>query len=110
MSDFMKKRNALHQHFHETMPGVARNFDDLLKEVYKDGALSSQFKELIALGCSVAIRCEPCMHYHIEAARRKGATEEQLTEALGVGFEMAAGSVLPPLRRVLQEEFPSDRK
>ena len=107
ISKFMKDRDALHGHFRSLMPKAAENFDALIRFTYADGALSARTKELIALGVSVAVRCEPCMRYHLEKARARGASDEEMLEAMGVGFEMAAGAVVPPLRAVLSEWFPS---
>jgi AhpD family alkylhydroperoxidase len=89
------------------MPETAESFDDLMRITFAEGALSSQAKELIALGISVAVRCEPCMNYHIEQARAKGANDEKLLEAMSVGFEMGLGQLIPPLRKVLRSQFAS---
>jgi AhpD family alkylhydroperoxidase len=87
------------------MPKTAKSFDDLITFTFAEGALSARAKELIALGISLAVKCEPCMNYHIEKARVKGASEEELLEAMGVGFEMGLGQLIPPLRRVLASQF-----
>jgi AhpD family alkylhydroperoxidase len=89
------------------MPETAKSFDDLMSLTFAEGALSVQAKELIALGISVAVRCEPCMNYHIEQARTKGASDEKLLEAMTVGFEMGVGQLIPPLRKVLRSQFAS---
>ena len=106
-SALMKERDAMHRHFERLMPETAKCFDDLMSLTFSEGALSSQEKELIALGISVAVRCEPCMNYHIEKARAKGASDEKLLEAMNVGFEMGVGQLIPPLRKVLRSQFPS---
>ncbi|UCC30958.1 MAG: carboxymuconolactone decarboxylase family protein [Phycisphaerales bacterium] len=110
VSDALAERNALHQHFRSLMPRLADNFDELMKFSFADGALSAQVKELIALGISVAVRCEPCMDYHIQKARVKGASDEELLEAMSVGFEMGVGALIPPLRKVLKARFPTTSK
>jgi AhpD family alkylhydroperoxidase len=104
-SDFLNERNKLHKNFQKEMPDIARSFNGLMDITFKEGALSSKTKELIALGISVCVRCEPCMHYHIEHAMKKGATKEEVLEAMQVGYEMAVGYVVPPLRKVLYEHF-----
>jgi AhpD family alkylhydroperoxidase len=90
------------------MPQLAANYDELLSLTFTDGALTAQVKELIALGVSVSVRCEPCMHYHVAKARQKGASDEQLLEAMIVGFEMGAGTLMPPLGNVLRAWFPAE--
>lgn len=106
-SVFLRERNAMHEHFRSLMPETAKNFDELMRIIFAEKALSAQAKELIALGVSVAVRCEPCMNYHIEQARAKGASDEELLEAMGVGFEMGVGQLIPPLRKVLKSQFAS---
>ncbi|UCG32530.1 MAG: carboxymuconolactone decarboxylase family protein [Phycisphaerales bacterium] len=110
ISHQLKERNALHQHFGSVMPNLADNFDDLIRLSFADGALSAQIKELIALGISVSVRCEPCMHYHIVKARQKGASDAELLEAMTVGFEMGAGVLKPPLGKALSAIFPTGDK
>ncbi|MEJ1421996.1 MAG: carboxymuconolactone decarboxylase family protein [Candidatus Sedimenticola sp. (ex Thyasira tokunagai)] len=105
ISEFMRKRNQAHANFKCLMPEVADNFDQLMNIIFEDGALSQQTKELIALGVSVTIRCEPCMHYHSEKAIKKGATKEQVLEAMAVGYEMGVGQLVPPIRNVLADIF-----
>lgn len=104
-SDFMKERNELHKNFEAMMPETAKSFNSLMDFTFTDGALSAKMKELIALAISVTVRCEPCMNYHLEEASAKGASKEEILEAMNVGYEMAVGQVVPPLRRVLRYQF-----
>jgi AhpD family alkylhydroperoxidase len=55
-----------------------------LKEVMGPGALETLTKELIYVAVSVTNGCEYCIASHSAAARRAGATEEQLAELLAV--------------------------
>ncbi|MGA3282547.1 MAG: carboxymuconolactone decarboxylase family protein [Smithella sp.] len=56
-----------------------------------DGALSKMNKELIAVGISVCINCEPCTVWHVREALRAGAKEEMIIEAIEVAAEMGGG-------------------
>ena len=44
-------------------------------------AIPNKYKELIGLGVSGATRCKYCVHFHTEAARLFGATDEEINEA-----------------------------
>src|SRR5262245_6584227 len=44
-------------------------------------AIPNKYKELIGLAVSGATRFRYCVHFHTEAARLFGATEEEITEA-----------------------------
>ena len=54
-------------------------------------ALDGKTKELIALAISVALRCDDCVGFHARAAVEKGASREEVLEALGMAIYMGAG-------------------
>jgi AhpD family alkylhydroperoxidase len=83
--------------------GVEHAFGLLASEILKDGALSSKDKFLIALACSVAVRCEHCTKRHLENARKAGASREQILEAAGVAALVRMGSGLNTAAILLDE-------
>jgi AhpD family alkylhydroperoxidase len=52
--------------------------------------LSSEQRELVAVGASVGAGCHPCVSYHIKAATRAGVTGGQLLAALASSERVAA--------------------
>lgn len=70
---------------------VMTAFSQLSQAASADGALDSKTKELMALAISVSIRCEDCIVYHMQAAMKHGATEDEIMETLGVAVEMGGG-------------------
>ncbi len=59
--------------------------------VFKAGALSEKTKQLIALGVSHITQCAYCIKEHTSNAKQKGATNEEMMEAIWVAAEMCAG-------------------
>ena len=55
-----------------------------LKQVMKKGALDPVVKELIYVAVSITNGCEYCIKSHSLAAKKKGATEEMLSEMIAV--------------------------
>jgi AhpD family alkylhydroperoxidase len=53
-------------------------------------ALDSKTKELIALAISVAVRCDPCIAFHAQAAVKQGASRDEVTEVMGMAIYMGA--------------------
>lgn len=49
-------------------------------ELSDQTAIPPKYKELIGLAVSGATRCRYCAHFHTEAARINGATEEEIRE------------------------------
>ena len=59
--------------------------------VFRDGALDAKTKQLIAVAVAHVTQCPYCIKGHTKAAMRKGATPEELMEAIWVAAEMRAG-------------------
>lgn len=70
---------------------VMAGFSAIAKAALKPGALDAKNKELIALGISVATRCDDCIGFHMKAAIEKGASREEVMETMGMAVYMGAG-------------------
>jgi AhpD family alkylhydroperoxidase len=66
-------------------------FSAIAQSALAKGALDARVKELIALGISVAVRCDDCIAFHVKAAVDQGATREEILETLGMAIYMGAG-------------------
>lgn len=89
------------QQLGRTLEGIAEISPDLLKgnDVLSKAAptpptLDAKTRELIALAVAVTTRCDGCIAFHTEAARKAGATKAQLVEALGVAIALNEGAAL----------------
>ncbi|MBS7646477.1 MAG: carboxymuconolactone decarboxylase family protein [Candidatus Bathyarchaeia archaeon] len=56
--------------------------------------LDIKTKELISLAIAVAIRCEDCILWHLDAAIKAGARKEEIMDALKVAVAMAGSPAL----------------
>ena len=72
-------------------PKVMEAFASLGAATYADGALDSKTKELIALAIGIAARCDGCVAAHSRSAVQRGATREEVVEAIGVAIHMGGG-------------------
>lgn len=73
-------------------PDAERAFRAFSGEVFKAGALSPAFKQLIAVAAAHVTQCPYCIRAHTKAALRAGATKAQIMEAIWVAAEMRAGA------------------
>jgi AhpD family alkylhydroperoxidase len=75
----------------------------------KADLLGAKVRELIALAVAVTLRCDGCITVHTEAAIKRGATKEEIAEALGVATTVNAGAALVYSARVMDafREYPS---
>jgi AhpD family alkylhydroperoxidase len=72
-------------------PDVMKAFGAMAVAATAPKALDGKTKELIALAISVALRCDDCIGFHARAAVEKGASQEEVLEALGMAIYMGAG-------------------
>lgn len=73
------------------VPAAMGGFSTLSKAVKDNGPLSVKAKEYVALGMAVALRCEPCINFHVEALMKAGATREELGDVLAMAIQMGGG-------------------
>jgi len=83
---------GLAQKRRELAPDTQAAFRAFSQRVFADGALPSKTKELIAVAVAHVTQCPYCIRGHTELALRKGATEQELMEAIWVASEMRAGA------------------
>jgi AhpD family alkylhydroperoxidase len=75
----------------ELAPGVHQAFEEFSNAVFAAGALDEKTKQLIAVAVAHTTQCPYCIDGHTKLARRKGATAEDVMEAVWVAAEMRAG-------------------
>ena len=80
--------------FAKASPDLMKGFGQLSKAATADGRFNAAQKELLATAIAVVQGCEDCILYHVDAARKHGAEEADLVEALGVAVEMGGGPAL----------------
>ncbi len=87
----LKEAQARLGAFAKAAPELMTGFAKVSKTATAAGAFSSAQRELIAVGIAVVKGCEDCILYHVDAAIRHGASEQELIEALEVAVEMGGG-------------------
>ena len=65
---------------------------DFSKMVFEPGALDEKTKQLIAVAVAHVTQCPYCIRSHSKSALRKGASKEEIMEAIWVAAEMRAGA------------------
>lgn len=78
--------------FAEASPAAFKIVRELGSPNASNGALDAKTRELIALAVAVTTRCEGCIASHAQAARKAGATEAELGDALATAIALNAGA------------------
>lgn len=75
-------------------PDLVRGYRMISDSKPENPTLDPKTRELIALAVAVTTRCDGCISVHIEAAKKHGATREEILEALGVAVGINTGTAL----------------
>jgi AhpD family alkylhydroperoxidase len=87
LSEARDKSRVLNKAIPDTMKG----FGALSKAAKDSPAIGVKEKEFVALGIAVAVRCEPCIAFHVEALAKAGATRDELGDVLAMCIQMGGG-------------------
>lgn len=82
-------------------PETVKGYVGLSGAGAKTGHLDAKTRELIAIASAVSLKCDGCITVHAEAARKLGATREEIAEALGVAVAIGAGAAMVYSTRTL---------
>lgn len=78
----------------ELAPESLNAFRAFSRQVFAEGALPSKTKELIAVAVAHVTQCAYCIRSHTTRAKLKGASEQEIMEAIWVATEMRAGGAI----------------
>jgi len=82
-------------------PDTVAGYLTLSKAGNKTDLLGAKTRELIALAVAVTTRCDGCITVHVAEALKQGATQDEITEALGVAVALNAGAAMVYSARVI---------
>lgn len=81
---------------------VLKRIFNLDTNAYMAGALDVRTKELIGLTCSLVLRCDDCVKYHLGKCKEAGLETREVNEAMGVATLIGGTIVVPHLRRAFE--------
>lgn len=92
----------------ELAPEIHDAFENFSRTVFRAGALDEKTKQLIAVAAAHVTQCPYCIAGHSQLARRKGASDQEIMEAIWVAAEMRAGGAYAHSTVALHALTPSE--
>ncbi len=96
-----KDYQAITQNIGQNMDKLEKSLPDFMKSFYgmsklmkSKSALDPKTKEFVALGLSIAARCDGCIGFHMKTLVRLGATRAEVEEVLAAAVYMGGGPSL----------------
>lgn len=86
-AEINKKREAL-------APDNMEAWRTFSRTTFQEGAIDVKTKQLIAIAVAHVTQCPYCIKSHTKQALQKGASQEEIMEAIWVAAEMRAGAAV----------------
>lgn len=102
VEQFNTYRGQMNQRILEADNLIIKRIFNLDTNAYQAGALDVKAKELIGLTCSLVLRCDDCVKYHLGKCKEVGFTTAEVHEAMGVATLVGGTIVVPHLRRAFE--------
>lgn len=81
---------------------VIKRFFNLDTNAYAEGELDIRTKEMIGLACSMVLRCDDCIKYHLGKSHEAGLKKEEIFEVFSLALLIGGSIVIPHLRRATE--------
>ncbi len=81
---------------------VLKRIFNLDTNCYAEGAIDVKSKEMMGLACSMVLRCDDCIRYHLGKCKEVGLTKEQVFEVFAIANLIGGTIVIPHLRRAVE--------
>lgn len=92
-----------HAWFKRRLPEAAKAYGKFHDAIMEEGPLPETMMEVLCVVVGVMERCEHCTEAHITQALDKGATKDQVAEAIGVAWYEAGHSQVSWIEDTLDE-------
>jgi AhpD family alkylhydroperoxidase len=102
VSEFNEYRAKMNERILGADNKVIKRIYNLDTNAYAEGALSTNTKELLGLACSMVLRCDDCVKYHLGKCYELGFSDEEIFEAFAVANLIGGTIVIPHLRRATE--------
>jgi AhpD family alkylhydroperoxidase len=81
---------------------VLKRLFNLDTNCYEAGHVDAVTKEMIGLSCSMVLRCDDCVKYHLGKCHELGVSSEQIFEVFAIANLIGGTIVIPHLRRAVE--------
>lgn len=102
VKDFNDYRSKMNEKILSSDSLIIKRIFNLDTNAYTAGALDLKSKELIGLTCSLVLRCDDCVKYHLGKCKEVGLKTDEVNEAMGIATLIGGTIVIPHLRRAFE--------
>jgi AhpD family alkylhydroperoxidase len=102
IEEFNAYRSKMNERIMDSDNLVIKRFFNLDTNTYAEGALEVKTKEMIGLACSMVLRCDDCIKYHLGKSHEAGLGRKEIFEVFSIALVIGGSIVIPHLRRAVE--------
>lgn len=102
IEEFNSYRAQMNEKIMDSDNKVIKRFFNLDTNTYAEGAVDVKTKEMIGLACSMVLRCDDCIKYHLGKCHEVGLTKTEIFEVFSIATVIGGSIVIPHLRRAVE--------
>ncbi len=100
--EFNEYRSRMNQKILGQDNKVLKRIFNLDTNAFSEGSVDKKTKEMIGLACSLVLRCDDCVRYHLGKCHELGLTKEQVFEVFSIATLIGGTIMIPHLRRATE--------
>ena len=102
IEEFNDYRSKMNERIMAEDNKVIKRFFNLDTNTYAEGELDVKSKEMIGLACSMVLRCDDCIKYHLGKSYEAGVSRKEVFEVFSIAMVIGGSIVIPHLRRAVE--------
>jgi len=102
LEEFNDYRSKMNERILAEDNKVIKRFLNLDTNTYADGVVDVRTKEMIGLACSMVLRCDDCIKYHLGKSFEAGVGRKEVFEVFSIAMVIGGSIVIPHLRRAVE--------
>lgn len=102
VKDFNDYRSTMNEKIMDADNKIIKRLFNLDTNAYAEGVISTKNKEMIGLACSMVLRCDDCIKYHLGKCKEVGLSKEEVFEVFAIANIIGGTIVIPHLRRAVE--------
>ncbi|GAA4390530.1 carboxymuconolactone decarboxylase family protein [Hymenobacter koreensis] len=102
VTEFNDYRSRMNEKIMAADNKVIKRFFNLDTNTYQAGALDVKTKEIVGLACSMVLRCDDCIKYHLGKCYEEGINDSEIYEVFAIANLIGGSIVIPHFRRAVE--------
>ncbi|MBC8084983.1 MAG: carboxymuconolactone decarboxylase family protein [Hymenobacter sp.] len=102
VTEFNEYRQRMNEKILAADNKVIKRFFNLDTNTYQAGAVDVKTKEMLGLACSMVLRCDDCIKYHLGKCYEEKLTDEEIYEVFAIANLIGGSIVIPHFRRAVE--------